>query len=109
MDEKCSYCGEKGHSIQNCPKWKSSSRTTWTDEVKQKVRESLVYAVSSVLRIGVSTEESIMLARQIIPEFYGRLAAKSIMTKEEMEKEQSEALSLIESRARRAALFEEEL
>lgn len=22
MSETCSYCGEKGHSIQNCPKWK---------------------------------------------------------------------------------------
>lgn len=22
MPEKCSYCGEEGHSIQNCPKWK---------------------------------------------------------------------------------------
>jgi len=21
--EKCSYCGEEGHSIQNCPKWKA--------------------------------------------------------------------------------------
>lgn len=22
--EKCSYCGQEGHSIQNCPKWKKS-------------------------------------------------------------------------------------
>jgi len=22
MVEKCSYCGEEGHSIQQCPKWK---------------------------------------------------------------------------------------
>jgi len=25
MVEKCSYCGEVGHSIQQCPKWKHSS------------------------------------------------------------------------------------
>jgi len=27
MVEKCSYCGEEGHSIQNCPKWKGTVAT----------------------------------------------------------------------------------
>jgi len=26
MAEKCSYCGEEGHSIQQCPKWKGAGR-----------------------------------------------------------------------------------
>lgn len=27
MSEKCSYCGQEGHSIQNCPKWKEKEAT----------------------------------------------------------------------------------
>lgn len=30
MAETCSYCGEKGHSIQNCPKWKGGEVATAT-------------------------------------------------------------------------------
>lgn len=28
MTVKCSYCGEEGHTIQQCPKWKRSNPDT---------------------------------------------------------------------------------
>jgi len=34
--EKCSYCGEEGHSIQNCPKWKGvhhSDKEAWREAI----------------------------------------------------------------------------
>lgn len=27
----CSYCGEEGHTIQQCPKWKGSKPTEWAE------------------------------------------------------------------------------
>lgn len=39
MAEKCSYCGELGHSIQQCPKWKGKEVATATQSSPVTVQE----------------------------------------------------------------------
>jgi len=48
MSEVCSYCGEKGHSIQQCPKWKgkvaTATESKW--EIEHKSIKSAVHNIT---------------------------------------------------------------
>jgi hypothetical protein len=68
----------------------------------EAIRESLVYSISSLMRINVKPEETIRLARQIIPEFYDRLVVKGLLPSYVSTSQASEALGLIYSRYQRA-------
>lgn len=52
MAEVCSYCGEKGHSIQQCPKWKGREVATATQQAKP-MQHRLFYTIWTLgRRIG---------------------------------------------------------
>lgn len=57
MVEKCSYCGEEGHTIQQCPKWKGREVATATHSTVtvEEMRRAL-YTMEN--RIGYMLPES---------------------------------------------------
>jgi len=49
MVEVCSYCGEKGHSIQQCPKWKGGEVASATkDELTPYMQEKIPLILSKL-------------------------------------------------------------
>jgi len=48
MAEICSYCGESGHSIQQCPKWKGKAVATATEEVTPYMQEKIPLIMSKL-------------------------------------------------------------
>lgn len=81
MSEKCSYCGEEGHSIQQCPKWKSMSSNASNacsllmqrakkhlEDMRKEVdraKERLRALDETLSRIGVTNPEEIKKRRAV--------------------------------------------
>jgi len=64
MPEKCSYCGEEGHSIQECPKWKAKVASA-KEEVTPYMREKIPLIMSRLRE----AQKTMMVSKEILYEW----------------------------------------